>query len=105
MSAPVELAQLRGGHESACSRLSEPLVNSGSLSAYEQNDITTSIGREIPDLKVKEVLAHENSDNLIRDLAITGEPAALLCSCQALTWHYPSVRTWRCLFEKSRCHD
>jgi len=66
---------IRGGHDSARSQLTGPLVNSGSLSSYTQNDITTSIGREIPDLKIKEVLAAENSDALIRDLAITGKLA------------------------------
>lgn len=62
---------IRGGHDSARPKISEPLVNSGSLSSYKQNDVTTSIGREIPDLKITEILADEKADTLIRDLAIT----------------------------------
>jgi hypothetical protein len=77
-------ATILGGHERAQSRISEPLVNSGSLAAYEQNDITTSIGREIPDLKIKEVLAAENADALIRDLAITGQMPVFLAACSVV---------------------
>jgi hypothetical protein len=74
MSAAVEstaLSGIRGGNDSARPKISEPLVNSGSLDSYEQNDITTSLGREIPQLRIKELLTAENSDALIRDLAIT----------------------------------
>lgn len=75
MGAPVENTSdlsIRGGHDSARPRIAEPLVNSGSLKSYTQNDITTSIGREIPDLQIRKILADENADTLIRDLAITG---------------------------------
>jgi hypothetical protein len=75
MPSAVEItppSSIRGGHEKARPRLTEPAVKSGSLDSYEQNDFTPSIGREIPTLQIKEILTSENADNLIRDLAITG---------------------------------
>ena len=75
-------ARIHGGHESARTRLTNPLSNSGSLSAYEHNDITTSIGREIADLQIKELLAAKDGDTLIRDLAITGKLVARLQICR-----------------------
>jgi hypothetical protein len=76
MGAPDEKSSnlsIRGGHDSARPRITEPLVNSGALKSYIQNDVTTSIGREIPDLQIKKILGDENADALIRDLAITGQ--------------------------------
>jgi hypothetical protein len=67
------LLSIRGGHEKARPRNTKPAVYSGSLDVYELNDITTSIGREIPDLQIKKILNSPDADTLIRDLAITGE--------------------------------
>lgn len=63
---------IRGGHEKARPRATEPFVYSGSLDSYEHNDSTPSIGREIPALQIKQILASPDADTLIRDLAITG---------------------------------
>ncbi len=62
-----------GGHEKARPRITQPLVNSGSLDAYEQIDVTPPVGREIPTLQIKKILGSPDADTLIRDLAITGK--------------------------------
>jgi hypothetical protein len=72
------LPPIRGGHEKARPRVTQPLTYSGSLDSYEQHDSTPSIGREIPTLQIKKLLSSPESDTLIRDLAITGK------QCQAL---------------------
>jgi hypothetical protein len=59
-----------GGHSSARSRLSKPLVYSGSLDSFKQQDVTPIIGREYEGLQVTDLL--QWGDERIRDLAITG---------------------------------
>ncbi|AEO55632.1 hypothetical protein MYCTH_2051168 [Thermothelomyces thermophilus ATCC 42464] len=49
----------------------EPLKLSGALEAYEYFDVTPVIGREFPTAKLDEWLNAPNSDELLRDLAIT----------------------------------
>lgn len=49
----------------------EPLKLSGALEAHESFDVTPIIGREFPKAKLAEWLDAENSDELLRDLAIT----------------------------------
>ncbi|KAI0911495.1 TfdA family taurine dioxygenase [Ustulina deusta] len=49
----------------------EPLKNSGSIDHLEYVDVTPIIGREYPTAKIKEILAAPNSDQQLRDLAIT----------------------------------
>ena len=49
----------------------KPLELSGALDQYESFDVTPVIGREFPNINLKEVLRAPNSDELIRDLAIT----------------------------------
>jgi hypothetical protein len=51
----------------------EPLKLSGALSSYESFDVTPVIGREFPTANLAEWLDAPNSDELIRDLAITSE--------------------------------
>ncbi|KAK3361211.1 hypothetical protein B0T24DRAFT_117903 [Lasiosphaeria ovina] len=48
-----------------------PLVLSGATDSYESFDVTPVIGREYPKAKLVEWLDAPNSDELIRDLAIT----------------------------------
>ncbi|KUI63736.1 hypothetical protein VM1G_10504 [Cytospora mali] len=48
-----------------------PLKLSGVLDAYESFDVTPVIGREFPKANLVEWLDAENSDELLRDLAIT----------------------------------
>jgi hypothetical protein len=58
-----------GGHASARSRLSDPLVYAGSLDKFKQQDLTPVIGREFDGLQVTDLL--QWGDEMIRDLAMT----------------------------------
>ena len=49
----------------------EPLKLNGALDQFESFDVTPIIGREFVDVNLKEWLEAPNSDELIRDLAIT----------------------------------
>lgn len=50
----------------------EPLTLSGALDKFESFDVTPVIGREFADVDLAEWLRAPNSDELLRDLAITG---------------------------------
>jgi hypothetical protein len=49
----------------------EPLGLKGALDGYKSFDVTPIIGREFADVNLKDWLRASNSDDLIRDLAIT----------------------------------
>ncbi|QKX61320.1 uncharacterized protein TRUGW13939_08468 [Talaromyces rugulosus] len=49
----------------------EPLQLKGALDQYESFDVTPVIGKEFPTVSLKEWLRAPNSDELLRDLAIT----------------------------------
>ncbi len=51
----------------------EPLKVSGALSTHEYFDVTPIIGREYPTANLVDFLEAPNSDELIRDLAITSK--------------------------------
>lgn len=51
----------------------EPLKLSGALDKFESFDVTPIIGREFVDVSLAELLRAPNSDDLIRDLAITSK--------------------------------
>jgi alpha-ketoglutarate-dependent taurine dioxygenase len=51
----------------------EPLKLSGALDSYKSFDVTPVIGREYSDVNLKDWLRAPNSDELIRDLAITSK--------------------------------
>ena len=51
----------------------EPLKLSGVLDSYESFDVTPVIGREFPTANLVEWLEAPNSDELLRDLAITSQ--------------------------------
>lgn len=55
----------------------EPLKLSGALDSFESFDVTPVIGREFPSANLVEWLNAPNSDELLRDLAITSEPIPL----------------------------
>lgn len=48
-----------------------PLTYSGSLDEYRFFDLTPNIGREFPDVNLRDWITAPNSDELLRDLAIT----------------------------------
>lgn len=60
------LPELRTDHR-------EPLKLSGALDKYEHIEVTPVIGREYVNVNLAELLRAPNSDDLIRDLAITGK--------------------------------
>lgn len=49
----------------------QPLKLSGAIDSFDSFDVTTVIGREFPTANLKEWLDAPNSDDLLRDLAIT----------------------------------
>jgi hypothetical protein len=60
-----------GGHPESRSRLPQPLVYSGTLDRFEQNEITPVIGREYFGLQIRDLLAWD--DQHLKDLAVTSE--------------------------------
>lgn len=64
--AGEELPKIETNHK-------EPLKLSGVLDQYESFDVTPVIGREFANVDLAEWLRAPNSDELIRDLAITSE--------------------------------
>ena len=56
-------------------RYPEPLLLSGALDKFNHEELTPVIGREYPGVNlVDDIINAKNSDELIRDLAITSEP-------------------------------
>jgi hypothetical protein len=53
--------------------LRQPLTVSGALDKYESFDVTPVIGKEFPTANLVDWLDAPNSDELLRDLAITSE--------------------------------
>jgi hypothetical protein len=67
----------------------EPLQLSGALDKFESFDVTPTIGREFKNADLAEWLKAPNSDELIRDLAVT----SMYCS-----WSESSTATWHANF-------
>lgn len=63
----------------------EPLQLKGVLEQYESFDVTPIIGREFKDVNLKDWLRAENSDELLRDLAITSTHSHCCRATQVLT--------------------
>ena len=53
-----------------------PLKPSGALDAFESFDVTPVIGHEFPNASLKDFLRAPNSDDLLRDLAITSKASS-----------------------------
>ncbi|KAI0480747.1 TfdA family taurine catabolism dioxygenase TauD [Xylariaceae sp. FL0804] len=66
--APVN-ANILGGHPDSRPTISKPLVYSGSLDRFEQNDLTPVIGREYYGLQIRDLLKWD--DQAVKDLAVT----------------------------------
>lgn len=70
----------------------EPLQLKGVLHQFKSFDVTPVIGKEFPEVNLKSLLRAENSDELIRDLAITSKSRTYLIHCfHAYT---ASLTTW-----------
>lgn len=63
--------QMFGGHEDASTTRKEPVNYSGTLDGFQHFEVTPAIGREYTNLQIRDVLAHPESDRLIRDVAYT----------------------------------
>jgi hypothetical protein len=73
----------------------KPLQLRGLLDQYESFDVTPVIGREFKDVNLKEWLRAPNSDDLLRDLAITSTGYPHLLKKPTNTFH--SISAWCCL--------
>ena len=77
MTAPTETVQVAVNGESeglqseTASYGKEPLKLNGVLDQFKSFDVTPIIGKEFPEASLREWLNAPNSDELIRDLAIT----------------------------------
>lgn len=77
--SPVEQTldgQFFGGNTLARTRLLKPLKYTGTLDSFKHQDMTPTIGREYEGLQVRDLLRW--GDDMIRDLAVTSQPTALL---------------------------
>jgi hypothetical protein len=73
---PKPVKQVNDNGEAPSHR--EPLKLSGVLDQYKSFDVTPVIGKEFPDAQLIDWLNAPNSDDLIRDLAITGSSISQL---------------------------
>ncbi len=81
---------------------SPPLQLKGVLNDFKSFDVTPAIGKEFPEAKLAEWLRAPNSDELIRDLAITS-PFISYHKTELPTDRYAnSLPTWCCLLPGSR---
>lgn len=65
------LQQAKSTTASAAGSFPKPLQTTGALDRLEHFDVTPAIGREYPSASIVDILNAENSDELLRELAIT----------------------------------
>lgn len=70
MTNSEDLLAIRNG-DSQKRLIREPLKLKGLLEQYKSFNVTPAIGKEFPDADVVEWMKATNSDELLRDLAIT----------------------------------
>lgn len=78
----------------------EPLKLKGVLDQYKSFDVTPVIGREFVDVNLKEWLEAPNSDELIRDLAITSTSTRKSLTNSFFDNQY-SLTAWGCLLPQA----
>ena len=72
MDIPTEpIEETIDGRDNGHRLIREPMKLKGVLDGYEHFDVTPAIGREYPHASLKDWLRSPDSDDLIRDLAIT----------------------------------
>lgn len=82
ITAPVVETVLRSGPQTK--QYPKPLSPSGALDKFQQEDLTPVIGREFINVNlVDDIINAKNSDELIRDLAITSKYQRPIISCSA----------------------
>jgi hypothetical protein len=83
------------GSEDVLTGHREPLQLSGALDQFKYFESTPTIGREYEDINLAEILRAPNSDDLIRDLAITSMNALVRFEEVADTNQlFGSLSTW-----------
>lgn len=82
----LDTETLRTGHK-------EPLQLKGVIDQFQSFDVTPVIGREFVDVDLVAWLDAPNSDDLLRDLAITSKTTSLLTTRQKTLTHpqYPNA--------------
>lgn len=80
----------------------EPLKLSGALDQFGSFDVTPIIGREFVDVSLAKLLRAPNSDDLIRDLAITSKRSKLFTFSSQTILTLCSLTTRRCLLPQAR---
>ena len=81
-----------------------PLQYSGSLDGFKWIDVTTIIGREYPDIQLTNLMKADNSEQLLRDLAITSESLCLDLAQASQVIDNPGPQSKpprRCVFQES----
>jgi hypothetical protein len=79
----------------------EPLQLKGVLDQFKSFDVTPVIGREFVDVNLKDWLEAPNSDELIRDLAITST-LNLASLAKFVFNHQCSLAAWSSLLPQAR---
>ena len=75
-TVPIQVAEEHKVDQADPQTHKTPLKLSGILDQFKSFDVTPVIGREYHDVNLKEWLEASNSDELLRDLAITSESAS-----------------------------
>jgi hypothetical protein len=91
-SKPVESTKVETQHK-------EPLKPTGVLDAFDSFDVTPVIGREFVGVNLAKWLRAPNSDELLRELAITSEYSSQNMFYYLLT--LKSLSTWCGVFQKA----
>lgn len=89
-----ELPELYTNHK-------EPLKLSGALEVFDSFDVTPVIGREYSNVDLVKLLRAPNSDELLRDLAITSEYRIHETPMRNMLLTQISLSTWRCLLSET----
>ncbi len=77
----------------------QPLGLAGVLDAHEHVDLTPAIGREFPKARLVDWLKAPNSDELLRDLAITSQqPSTPFNKPLSLSMCLPPVCVYKCTY-------
>ena len=79
-------AKLESTHHASTS---PPLHLKGVLNQFKSFDVTPVIGKEFPEANLAEWLKAPNSDELVRDLAITGPSISQIIETRPLTFAQP----------------
>lgn len=103
MTTTTETIAIRAEPEASTpvhSSKSEPLQLRGALDGFKSFDVTPVIGREFPDADLKEWLEAPNSDELLRDLAVTSKRLrAFMPPAQLIG---PSIAAWSRVLQEAR---